>query len=176
MNRYTIRGYKYGDTECPMSKLQDLENKIEDKKLVETKRGDWIITENGCVITCPECIEEIKTLNLLLEDITVDKVLFTSDGEAIDVITVSAVEPTATNQLANILYAKGYRKASDVARETVEAIKAEARKKEQYVNDLFGYGGYVIATTDLEDIIRRYMFDTYEEAELKKKYESEDTK
>lgn len=35
MSRYTIRGYKYGDTECPMSKLQDLENKIEDKELVE---------------------------------------------------------------------------------------------------------------------------------------------
>lgn len=70
----------------------------------------------------------------------------------------------------------GYRKSADVARETVEAIKAEVRKKEQYVNDLFGYGGYVIATTDLEDIIRRYMFDTYEEAELKKKYESEKDK
>ena len=68
---------------------------------------------------------------------------------------------------------KDYRKASDVARETVEAIKAEVSKKEQYVNDLFGYGGYVIATTDLEDIICRYMFDTYEEAELKKKYEGE---
>lgn len=35
MSRYTIRGYKYGDTECPMSKLQDLENKIEDGVLVE---------------------------------------------------------------------------------------------------------------------------------------------
>ena len=74
---------------------------------------------------------------------------------------------------AQYLYDKGYRKASDVARETVEAIKAEARKKEQYVNDLFGYGGYVIATTDLEDIIRRFMFDNYEEAELKKKYTEE---
>ena len=74
---------------------------------------------------------------------------------------------------AEALYNAGYRKASDVARETVEAIKADVRKKEQYVNDLFGYGGYVIATTDLEDIICRYMFDTYEEAELRKKYESE---
>lgn len=35
MSRYTIRGYKYGDTECPMSKLQDLENKIEDGVLVK---------------------------------------------------------------------------------------------------------------------------------------------
>ena len=74
---------------------------------------------------------------------------------------------------AECFYNAGYRKASDVARETVEAIKAEARKKEQYVNDLFGYGGYLIATTDLEDIIRKYIFDTYEEDELKKKYESE---
>lgn len=64
----------------------------------------------------------------------------------------------------------GYRKAAEVARETVEAIKAEVSKQEQYVNDLFGYGGFVIATTDLEDIIRRHMFDNYEEAELKKKY------
>ena len=42
MNRYTIRGYKYGDTECPMAKLQDLENKIEDGVLVELpcKVGD----------------------------------------------------------------------------------------------------------------------------------------
>ena len=35
MNRYTIRDFKYGDTECPMSKLQDLENKIEDGVLVK---------------------------------------------------------------------------------------------------------------------------------------------
>ncbi len=76
-------------------------------------------------------------------------------------------------KIAEFLVNAGYRKASEVARETVEAIKAEVRKKEQYVNDLFGYGGYVIATTDLEDIIRRYIFDTYEEYELKKKYESE---
>ena len=67
-------------------------------------------------------IEEIKALNLLLEDITVDKVLFTSDGEAIDVITVHAVEGSVTNQLANILYANGYRKASTVAREIFEEI------------------------------------------------------
>jgi hypothetical protein len=44
MSRYTIRGYKYGDTECPMSKLQDLENKIEDGVLVELpcKVGDMV--------------------------------------------------------------------------------------------------------------------------------------
>lgn len=35
MSRYTIRDFKYGDTECPMSKLQDLENKIEDGVLVK---------------------------------------------------------------------------------------------------------------------------------------------
>jgi hypothetical protein len=60
MSRYTIRGYKYGDTECPMSKLQDLENKIEDKKLIGVRCGDWIITENGCVITCSECNERLE--------------------------------------------------------------------------------------------------------------------
>lgn len=68
---------------------------------------------------------------------------------------------------------KDYRKASEVARETVEAIKKEVSKKEQYIGDLYGCGGFMIATTDLEDIIRRYMFDTYEEAELKKKYTEE---
>ena len=67
----------------------------------------------------------------------------------------------------------GYRKASDVARETVKAIKDEVSKKEQYISDLYGYGGFMIATTDLEDIIRAYIFDTYEEAELKKKYTEE---
>lgn len=71
---------------------------------------------------------------------------------------------------AEKIAAAGYRKASEVARQTVEAIKSEVRKKEQYVSDLYGYGGYMIATTDLENIISRYMFDTYEEAELKKKY------
>ena len=57
-------------------------------------------------------IEEVKDLNLLLEDITVDKVLFNSDGEAIDVITVHAVDGDVTNILANILYNAGYRKQS----------------------------------------------------------------
>ena len=71
---------------------------------------------------------------------------------------------------AEALYTKGYRKASDVARKTVEAIKKEVSKKEQFMGDLYGYGGFVIAITDLEDIIRIYMFDTYEESELKKKY------
>lgn len=66
-----------------------------------------------------------------------------------------------------------YRKASEVARETVEAIRNEVSKKEQYISDLYGYGGFMIATTDLENIIRRYIFDTYEEAELKKKYTEE---
>jgi hypothetical protein len=79
-------------------------------------------------------------------------------------------EPCYWECIANAIIRNGYRKASEVARETVEAIKAEVSKEEQYVNDLFGYGDFVIATTDLEDIIRRYMFDTYEEAELKKKY------
>ena len=62
-------------------------------------------------------------------------------------------------------YINGYNaRASDVAKETVKAIKDEVSKKEQYFTDLYGYGGYVIAITDLEDIIRRYIFDTYEEA------------
>ena len=76
---------------------------------------------------------------------------------------------------AKELYNAGYRKASDVARETIEAIKDEVRKKEVWVSDFDGcaYGGYVIRITDLDDIIRRYMFDTYEEAELKKKYTEE---
>ena len=78
----------------------------------------------------------------------------------------------ACKEQANALYNAGYRKASDVARETIEAIKDEVRKKEVWVSDFDGcaYGGYVIRITDLDDIIRRYMFDTYEEAELKKKY------
>ncbi len=66
-------------------------------------------------------IEEIKALNLLLEDITVDMVLFKRDGEAIDVITIPDVDGRVTNQLANILYAKGYRKASEVADELINA-------------------------------------------------------
>ncbi len=68
-------------------------------------------------------IEEIKSLNLLLEDITVDKVLYTSDGEVVSTFKVPAVELKVTNYLANILYSKGYRKASDVAREIFEEIE-----------------------------------------------------
>ena len=117
-------------------------------------------------------IEEIKTLNLLLEDITVNKVLFTSDGEAIDVITVNAVEPTVTNQLANILINAGYRKASDVAREVIDNILSKIRtmireieKVERNGNSYFSEfnGG---SKTALEIVSKDI-------AELKKKYESE---
>ena len=58
MNRYTIRNCKYGDTDCPMSKLQDLENKIEDKKLVEVRHGEWIEKDDGwdgVMYTCSVC-------------------------------------------------------------------------------------------------------------------------
>ena len=68
-------------------------------------------------------IEEIKSLNLLLEDITVDKVLYTSDGKVVDTFKVPAVELNVTNQLANILYNAGYRKASDVAEEIFAEVK-----------------------------------------------------
>jgi hypothetical protein len=71
-----------------------------------------------------------------------------------------------------VINKQGYRKASEVARETVEAIKNEVSKKRMWVSEFDGcaYGGYVILTTDIYDIVRRYMFDTYEEAKLKKKY------
>ena len=81
-------------------------------------------------------------------------------------------EPCIYKCMAKLFAEKGYRKASDVARKTVEAIKNEVNKKEFWVSEFDGctYGGYVILITDLDDIIRRYMFDTYEETELKKKY------
>ena len=69
-------------------------------------------------------IEEIKSLNLLLEDITVDKVLYTSDGEVVDAFKVPAVALDVTNQLANILYNAGYRKASNLAEEIFAEIKS----------------------------------------------------
>lgn len=55
MNRYTIRSFKYGDTDCPMSKLQDLENKIEDGVLVELpcKVGDYVYRIAGENTTKP---------------------------------------------------------------------------------------------------------------------------
>lgn len=68
-------------------------------------------------------VEEIKALNLLLEDIRVDKVIYDSNGSALDVVTVNAVEPTVTNQLANILHEKGYRLASEVAAEIFAEIE-----------------------------------------------------
>ena len=61
-------------------------------------------------------IEEIKALKLLLDDARVDMVRFNSHGEALDVITVPAVDSGVTNQLANILYNAGYRKQSEVIR------------------------------------------------------------
>ena len=35
MRRYTFRGFKYGDSDCPMARLQALEDKIEDGLLIE---------------------------------------------------------------------------------------------------------------------------------------------
>lgn len=112
--------------------------------------------------------------------------------------TLGSMNEGAGKWYAKAFYNAGYRKASevekeladwkaiaeqyqkqfeearaDVARETVKAIMEKASEKEQYMSDLYGYGGFMIATTDLEDIIRRYIFDTYEEAELKKKYTEE---
>lgn len=60
MNRYTIRSFKYGDTDCPMSKLQDLENKIEDKEIVEVKHGEWKISSDGYYPYCNNCKTEPK--------------------------------------------------------------------------------------------------------------------
>jgi rubrerythrin len=40
MNRYTIREHKY-DTDTPMARLQELENKVEDGVLVEVRHGKW---------------------------------------------------------------------------------------------------------------------------------------
>lgn len=71
---------------------------------------DKNIKSNNKQFNSNKQIEEIKALNLLLKDITVDAVLFNSDGEVIDVIAVPAVDLRATNQLANILYNAGYRK------------------------------------------------------------------
>ena len=58
-------------------------------------------------------IEEIKALNLLLEDARVDMVLLNSDGDETGAFKVQAVRDDATNQLANILYKAGYRKQSE---------------------------------------------------------------
>lgn len=55
MNRYTIRGYKYGDTECPMSKLQDLENKIEDGDIIEVVRCKNCLYYKAVSPTCGNC-------------------------------------------------------------------------------------------------------------------------
>ena len=47
MNRYTIREHKY-DTDTPMARLQELEDKIEDGVLKEVRHGTWYHgTQNG---------------------------------------------------------------------------------------------------------------------------------
>ena len=46
MNRYTIREHKY-DTDTPMARLQELEDKIEDGVLVERHRGKWDYDADG---------------------------------------------------------------------------------------------------------------------------------
>ena len=48
MNRYTFRGFPYPE-ESPMGRLQNLENMIEDGKLVEVVRcKDCVMHEEGC--------------------------------------------------------------------------------------------------------------------------------
>lgn len=45
VKRYTIRDFKYDSSNCPMAKLQGLENDIEDEKLVyESKAAVEILT------------------------------------------------------------------------------------------------------------------------------------
>ena len=66
--------------------------------------------ESSKTTNAAEQIDEIKALNLLLEDAKVDMVLHNSDGEEIDAFKVHAVDGRVTNQLANILYDAGYRR------------------------------------------------------------------
>ena len=52
MSRYTFRGFPYPE-ESPMARLQNIENMIEDGKLVERKRGKWIDEgERRCCFNC----------------------------------------------------------------------------------------------------------------------------
>ena len=55
MNRYTIRGFKYGDSESPMAKLQELEDKIEDGELVEVKHGFNTDSDTPSLFQCSIC-------------------------------------------------------------------------------------------------------------------------
>ena len=58
MNRYTIREHKY-DTDTPMSRLQELEDKIEDGVLKEVRLGKAICQDHdewwGAVYECSLC-------------------------------------------------------------------------------------------------------------------------
>ena len=57
MNRYTIKGFKY-EADSPMARLQEFEDKIEDRVLVEVKHGEWIEKDDGwdgVMYTCSVC-------------------------------------------------------------------------------------------------------------------------
>ena len=67
MRRYTFRGFKYGDSDCPMARLQALEDKIEDGLLIEApckigdkfysvlcKFGEWSVEESEIIGVCLE--------------------------------------------------------------------------------------------------------------------------
>lgn len=62
MNRYTIREHKY-ESDSPMARLQELENKVEDRELVEAihgllveeRYGEWVKYPHNSGIYCSEC-------------------------------------------------------------------------------------------------------------------------
>lgn len=58
MNRYTVRNFKYDDPNCPMAKLQSLENDIEDGELIYESKT---------------IVEIFKTIEELLEKCSEDE-------------------------------------------------------------------------------------------------------
>lgn len=80
MKRYTIREHKY-ESDSPMARLQDLENKVEDGEIVEVAHGSWGF--DGIGWTCSECGEyalSIKT-NLQVHSIYCPHCGAKMDGE-----------------------------------------------------------------------------------------------
>lgn len=79
MSRFTIKGFAYPEG-SPMERLQNLENMIEDRELVERKRGEWVSQADGthycsvcghdatfsyekleiCGVACPFCGADMR--------------------------------------------------------------------------------------------------------------------
>ena len=104
-------------------------------------------------------VEEINLLRELLQGITIDKVLYTSDGEVVDVFKVLVLEnEKVANYLANILFAYGYRRAVDVVKEVLDEIENMTEIHEYHDVEVGDYQERFVELSieDIEDLRRKY--------------------